>query len=52
MNALERLFIPQYEETVKFIEEALEEKDREDYFRLKRVKALTAGERNRSEQNA
>jgi V/A-type H+-transporting ATPase subunit D len=52
VNALERLFIPQYQETVKFSEEALEEKDREDYFRLKRVKALTAEKRDRSEQDA
>ena len=40
VNALEYLFIPQYTETVKFIEESLEEKDREDHFRLKRVKEL------------
>ncbi len=43
VNALEYILIPQYRETVKFIEESLEEKDREDYFRLKRVKTLTAG---------
>jgi len=42
VNALEYLFIPQYDETVKFIEESLEEKDREERFRLKRVKSLTA----------
>jgi len=42
VNALEHLFIPQYDETVKYIEEALEEKDREEHFRLKRVKALIA----------
>lgn len=41
VNALEHLFIPQYAETAKFIEESLEEKDREERFRLKRVKALT-----------
>lgn len=40
VNALEHLFIPQYEETAKYIEGALEEKDREEHFRLKRVKAL------------
>ena len=42
VNALEYLFIPQYDETAKFIEEALEEKDREERFRLKRVKSLSA----------
>ncbi|MBS3994414.1 MAG: V-type ATP synthase subunit D [Alkaliphilus sp.] len=37
-NALEKIQIPKYREQVKFIEEALEEKEREDFFRLKRVK--------------
>lgn len=39
VNALESVFIPAYEETVRYIEETLEEKDREDLFRLKRAKA-------------
>ena len=39
VNALESVFIPAYEETVRYIEETLEEKDREDLFRLKRTKA-------------
>ena len=52
VNALEHLFIPQYEETTKFIEDVLEEKDREDYFRLKRVKALTTAGEERSEGRA
>ncbi len=37
-NALEKIQIPKYLEQVKFIEEVLEEKEREDFFRLKRVK--------------
>lgn len=37
-NALQNIQIPKYEEMVKFIQEALEEKDREDFFRLKIVK--------------
>lgn len=40
VNALRSVFIPAYEETVRYIEETLEEKDREDLFRLKRVKAM------------
>ena len=40
VNALEYIFIPQYEETIKFIQDSLEEKGREDHFRLKRVKEL------------
>ena len=38
-NALDNLLIPQYEETVKYIEYTLEEKEREILFQLKRVKA-------------
>lgn len=38
VNALESIFIPSYEETLSFIEETLEEKDREELFRMKRAK--------------
>ncbi len=37
-NALSHIQIPKYEEQVKYIQEALEEKEREDFFRLKRMK--------------
>lgn len=37
-NALENIQIPKYREIVKYIQEVLEEKDREDFFRLKVVK--------------
>lgn len=37
-NALNNLFIPEYKETIKYIEDNLEEKDREERFQLKRVK--------------
>jgi len=39
VNALQYIFIPQYEETVAFIENALEEREREETFRLKRLKS-------------
>lgn len=38
VNSIEKIQIPRYEEVVKTIEDALEEKDREDLFRLKIVK--------------
>jgi V/A-type H+-transporting ATPase subunit D len=37
-NALQHIQIPKYREQVKYIQEILEEKEREDFFRLKRVK--------------
>ncbi|WP_102401169.1 V-type ATP synthase subunit D [Haloimpatiens massiliensis] len=37
-NALENIQIPKLQERVKFISEVLEEKEREDFFRLKMVK--------------
>jgi V/A-type H+-transporting ATPase subunit D len=41
VNALQYIFIPEYEEVVKFIESALEEREREEVFRLKRLKSKT-----------
>ena len=38
-NALKNMMIPRFEETVKFITDALEEKDREEFSRLKVIKA-------------
>jgi V/A-type H+-transporting ATPase subunit D len=37
-NALQHIQIPKYKEQVKYIQEVLEEKEREDFFRLKRMK--------------
>ncbi|HEY8890398.1 MAG TPA: V-type ATP synthase subunit D [Clostridium sp.] len=37
-NALQNIQIPKFEEIVKFVSEVLEEKEREDFFRLKVVK--------------
>lgn len=37
-NALQNIMIPQFEATIKYITEALDEKEREDFSRLKVVK--------------
>lgn len=38
-NALNNIMIPQFTDTIKYISEALDEKEREDFTRLKVVKA-------------
>lgn len=42
-NALDKIQIPKYQDLTKQIQEALEEKEREDFFRLKKVKDKTRG---------
>ncbi len=44
VNALKNILIPRYEATVTRVEAALEEKEREDFYRAKALKTL-AGER-------
>ena len=41
-NALKNIMIPKFEETVKFISDALDEKDREEFSRLKVIKKQKA----------
>jgi V/A-type H+-transporting ATPase subunit D len=41
VNALQNIFIPNYKETVLFIQSELEEREREETFRLKRLKTKT-----------
>lgn len=46
VNALDNIFIPQYESTVKAIEDVLEESDREEFIRKKKVKSVLERKRN------
>jgi V/A-type H+-transporting ATPase subunit D len=41
VNALENIFIPDASDTIKYIRDVLEESEREDFFRRKRVKRTT-----------
>jgi len=43
VNALEKIFIPDYEETLKYIEAAIEESEREAFFVLKLIKDRLRG---------
>ncbi len=38
-NALQNILIPRYEDMVKYIVDSLEEKEREEFSRLKVIKA-------------
>lgn len=50
-NALERIQIPKYKEIVKSIQETLEEKEREDFARLKKLKKKAAEKAYAAKQN-
>ncbi len=43
VNALESIFIPEYRDTIHFIEGSLEEKEREALFQMKRLKGRRTG---------
>jgi V/A-type H+-transporting ATPase subunit D len=48
INALENIYVPLYETTIKHIEESLEEKEREFLFQLKRQKSRGEESENES----
>jgi len=41
VNALERVFLPEYRDTIRFIEGTLEEREREELFHRKRAKSAS-----------
>jgi len=47
VNALEKIYIPDYAETLQYIGNALEESDREAFFILKLIKGRLSGEAGR-----
>ena len=49
-NALKNIMIPRFEETVKFITDALDEKDREEFSRMKVIKAKKQREAEKSKE--
>jgi V/A-type H+/Na+-transporting ATPase subunit D len=47
VNALNHVLIPRYRSTAKWIELVLEEKEREEFVRTKRIKSMISGPRRR-----
>jgi V/A-type H+-transporting ATPase subunit D len=43
VNALENVFIPEFREIIKFIQDTLEERERETFFQMKRIKNAKEG---------
>ena len=50
-NALSRVFIPEYESTIDFIEASLEEREREFFVNLRMIKQRLEGERELADVN-
>ena len=48
VNALEKIALPDFQETIKYIQDALEENERETFFTLKLVKNRLQKKRKRS----
>ncbi|HTY75944.1 MAG TPA: V-type ATP synthase subunit D [Candidatus Nanoarchaeia archaeon] len=51
VNALNHVLIPRYRNTAKWIELVLEEKDREEFVRTKKIKSMIKGNKKEIEQS-
>jgi len=51
LNALQNIIIPQYQEKIRFIIATLEERDREEFAKLKKVKAAIERRKNDERRN-
>ena len=52
VNALEHILIPRTENTIKYINSELDELDREEFYRLKKVQGKKKKDAARAEQEA
>lgn len=52
VNAIEHVIIPKTENTIKYIQQELEELDREDFVRLKKVQSKKQEHKEAEEENA
>ena len=50
VNALEQILIPELQGQAKYIENAIEEREREDLFRLKKVKSIIERKKKRAQK--
>src|SRR2546428_5637551 len=49
VNSLENIVVPRIENTIRYIEMSLQERSREDFFRLKRIKTRLEAEEEEKE---